>query len=85
MRVHNTFEIIYIQVCTTHSICKGEEVYYITICMYVWVGEREQRYRVVSCPRPYFSGIGCGNIVYIELFQRNSIITDVNILYIEHH
>ena len=29
---------------------------------------------LVSCPRPYFSGIGSGNIAYIELFQWNSII-----------
>ena len=32
---------------------------------------------VVLCPRPYFSGIGCGNITYIELFQWNSIIVNV--------
>ena len=29
---------------------------------------------LVSCPRPYLSGIGSGNIAYIELFQRNLII-----------
>ena len=32
---------------------------------------------LVSCPRPYFSGVGSGNIAYIELFQRNSIIVNV--------
>ena len=31
-------------------------------------------YIVVSCPRPYFTGIGSGNI---ELFQGNSIIVNV--------
>ena len=31
---------------------------------------------IVLCSRPYFSGtgIGSGNIAYIKLFQRNSII-----------
>ena len=28
---------------------------------------------LVSCPGPYFSGIGSGSIVHIELFQRKSI------------
>ena len=36
------------------------------------------RLMIISCPRPYFSGIGSGNIAYIELFQRDSIIADVN-------
>ena len=40
------------------------------------------RLKLVSCPRPYFSGtgIGSGNMAYIELFQRNSIIA-----YIRHY
>ena len=35
------------------------------------------RYGLISCPTPYFSGIGSGNIAYIELFQWNSIIVYV--------
>ena len=34
----------------------------------------EHGFALVSCPRPYFSGIGSGNIAFIVLFQRNSII-----------
>ena len=38
---------------------------------------------IVSCTRPYFSGVGSGNIAYIELFQRNSIIAKLQ--YIKRH
>ena len=38
---------------------------------------------LVSCPRPYFSRIGSGNIAYIELFKRNLIIADVKALLIK--
>ena len=37
-------------------------------------GRLYPRSYIVSCPRPYFSGIWSGNIAYIELLQRNSII-----------
>ena len=40
-------------------------MYVLCVCMYV-------HGTLVSCPRPYFSGIESGYIAYIE-FQRNSI------------
>ena len=76
------------QVCVREHCTEGERVYmYVERCREGDSCENTMKasftlFRpstlLVSCPRLYFSGIGSGNIAYIELFQWNSIIDYVN-------
>ena len=69
-------------VCSRHAgqyLCMdGRYVYLVSTSCLGHLNHTYVHLYVVSCPRPYFSGIGSGNIAYIELFQWNSIIADVN-------